>query len=221
MPCVIDISNKRFGRLIVFSREDNDCSGNVYWLCECDCGQQTIVRSCSLRNGDTRSCGCLKKEKTIIIKTTHGHTKNKKSSRTYNSWNTMIQRCTNPGNTHYHSYGGRGIVVCSRWMKFESFLEDMGDRPKGHQIDRIDNDGNYCLENCSWVTPKVNSRNKHNNYLITHNNKTQCLSAWAEEYGINCKTLFGRIRRGWSVDKALISPVRERLKSKAVGCQNE
>lgn len=219
MPSVIDIAKKRFGRLIVLGRADNDCSGDVYWLCKCDCGKQTIVRSRSLRNSDTRSCGCLRKEIALTI-LTHGHTKNKKSSRTYNSWNTMVQRCTNPVNTHYHSYGGRGIVVCNRWMKFESFLEDMGERPIGCQIDRIDNDGNYCLSNCSWVIPRVNSRNKRNNYLITHNDKTQCLSAWAEEYGINCKTLFSRIRRGWSVDKALTNPVRKRLKSKIVGCQN-
>lgn len=125
----------------------------------------------------------------------------------------MIQRCTNHKNKYYPNYGGRGITVCQEWRdSFENFLKDMGECPSKHQIDRIDNNGGYRKENCRWVTPKTNSRNRRDNRLETHNGKTQCLAAWAEEIGINIKTLGSRLRNGWSIENALKISVAKKEK---------
>jgi len=107
----------------------------------------------------------------------HGHYKD----RTYQSWDHMIQRCTNPRYKQYKDYGGRGITICDRWKKFVNFLEDMGERPLKCSLDRIDNNNGYYKENCRWINTVTNNRNKRNNNLITHNGKTQCLITWANE----------------------------------------
>lgn len=129
MSRFIDLIGKKFRRLIVIKRVDNDRQGRCRWLCKCDCGKETIVVGYNLRNNHTKSCGCLNIE--------HGHVANGKMTITYQSWNHMKQRCTNPNNGHYKNYGGRGITVCGQWLKFENFLDDMGERPStGHSIDR-------------------------------------------------------------------------------------
>lgn len=121
----------------------------------------------------------------------------------HNSWCGMIQRCTNPKNPKWHRYGGRGIKVCDRWLKFENFYEDMGEKPKGLSIDRINNDGDYCPENCRWATPKEQARNKSTSRNITFNGRTQTLEAWSEEIGISSRALECRLfRLGWEVEKA-------------------
>ena len=141
--------------------------------------------------------------------TKHNHARRGKLSKTYVLWKAMIQRCTDLNSRDYISYGGRGITVCKHWCTFINFLEDMGEIPSGYQIDRINNNGNYCKSNCRWVTSKVNSRNKRNNHLITFNGKTQCMSAWAEEYDINYQLLWKRMCvYRWSIDKALTEPKR-------------
>ena len=141
----------------------------------------------------------------------HGHSTRTKVSRTYVIWKDMISRCANRNGTYYHLYGGRGITVCKKWKDFKNFLKDMGEVPKGYQIDRINNDGNYCKSNCRWVTPKQNSRNTRKNRLITFNGETRCLAAWAEKIGINTNTLHARIGRlNWPIKKALTTPVKKR-----------
>lgn len=204
----IDLVQQKFGRLIVIKRVDNNKHGQSVWLCKCDCGKEKIVFGYNLKSGHTKSCGCLSIEKTGERFTTHGQSK----TRTYDSWYNMVQRCTNPDDKNYHNYGGRGITVCKRWMKFIHFLEDMSEAPEGYQIDRIDNNKRYCKSNCQWTTAKINNRNKRNNHLITHDGKTQCLAAWAEEFNINYKTLGKRLSRGWSIKKALTTPVKKRRK---------
>jgi len=203
----IDLNGQKFGRLTIIQKVGSNKRGNALWLCKCECGneKEIIIRSIDLRNNRTQSCGCLQIERS----TKHGRYIETVESQTYNSWHNMIQRCINSNSRNYHYYGGRGIKVCKRWMKFENFLEDMGEVPEGYQIDRIDNDGNYCKENCQWVTPKQNSRNKRNNHLITYKEKTQCVSAWAEELDINSMTIVVRLRRGWSIEKALTAPVKK------------
>lgn len=202
MSKLIDITGKRFELLVVIKRLGSDTKGKATWLCRCDCGEQLICVGANLRSGNTNSCGCLRLE--------HGHTTDRHQSKTYGAWAGMIKRCINPNNAEYHNYGGRGIKVCNRWQKFTNFLEDMGEAPEEHQIDRIDNNKGYHKENCRWATPKQNSRNKRNNRFITHNGKTQCLSAWSEEVGIHRATIVARILRGWSIAEALTEPMRNK-----------
>ena len=207
MSKFIDLTGKRFGRLIVLRYVDKDRWRSSRWLCSCDCGKEKIIIGQSLKSGATKSCGCLHIEKTIERFTKHGHVKNGKISKTYIIWDSMISRCINPNNISYKNYGGRGITICKSWSKFGNFLEDMDEVPKKHQIDRINNNGNYCKDNCKWSTRTEQGRNKRNNHLITYNGKTQCISAWAEEFGINRSTLMNRLSRGWSIEKALTTPV--------------
>lgn len=199
---LINLVGQKFGKLVVIQRMDNDKRGRSRWLCECSCGKEKIVRSDHLRSGGTRSCGCLS------IK--HGLYRNGKTYKPYQIWRHMIGRCINPNYIQYNGYGGRGIAVCKRWRKLENFLEDMGEPPTDkHQIDRINNDGDYCPSNCRWATRKQQMRNRRNNHLETYMGKTQCLAAWAEEFGIPYQVLWQRIcMLGWSLKKALISPIR-------------
>lgn len=202
---MIDLTGQRFGRLVVMQGEGGGVSGHIIWLCKCDCGSKTSVPSNHLRSGHTNSCGCLV--------TKHGHNKKGEVSKTYQSWQSMVQRCTNPNNKDYYNYGGRGIKVCESWLEFENFLEDMGEAPKGYQIDRVDNNGNYCKPNCRWATRTEQARNMRTNHLKTYKNKTQCISAWAEEFDINYSTLYSRIfTYNWSLEKALITPVRKKVR---------
>lgn len=198
---MIDLIGQQFGRLIVVQRMNNNKWGQSRWLCQCNCGNKKTVASRHLKAGCTRSCGCLK------IK--HGHNTTTKITKTYTSWSHMKDRCVNPNHKHYHHYGGRGITVCEKWLKFQNFLEDMGESPgPGYSIERINNNEGYYPENCKWATSREQHRNMRSNILIQFNGKTQCLIEWSEETGIPYTTLFSRINRlGWSIKKALITPV--------------
>lgn len=138
------------------------------WLCVCSCGTQKKVNSSNLKSGRSRSCGCLKIEK-AFQPLKHGHCHANHSSRTYNSWASMWQRCRNFNEPTYNYYGGRGITVDERWNDFKNFLADMGERPLKHTLDRIDPDGHYTPSNCRWATPSEqtlnrSSRNKKEKY---------------------------------------------------------
>jgi hypothetical protein len=146
----------RFGRYVVIGNAENSASGETRWLCRCDCGTVKIVQRGDLRNGHTRSCGCLRREIASVNSMTHGHSR----SSEYAIWRGMFTRTTKTSSESFHNYGGRGIAVCDRWRKFENFLADMGSRPsRRHSIDRINNDGNYEPGNCRWATPSQQSRN--------------------------------------------------------------
>lgn len=133
-------------------------------------------------------------------KTTHSMTGTKE----FHAWDAMLQRCYNPKHPSYHHYGGRGIKVCKRWTSFECFYEDMGTAPsKLHSIERINNAGNYELSNCIWADKKTQSNNTRRNKLLTYNGRTQTIAQWAEELNIKYDTLYARISRGWSVERAL------------------
>ena len=128
---------------------------------------------------------------------------------TYKSWEAMIQRCSNASLKSYKNYGGRGISVCYEWTKFEKFYADMGIKPNGCSIDRIDVNGNYDKLNCRWSTMKQQNRNRRNNRLIEFNGETMCVNEWAESLGINKRTLLNRLTNGWEIKKALTHPVRQ------------
>lgn len=208
MSKLINLINQKFGQLIVIQRMNNDNWGASRWLCICGCGEETVVLGNNLRHSHTHSCGCLSKTNSV----THGYTKKRKITRIYSIWRNMRQRCNNYNHKNYNCYGGRGIGICDRWSKFKNFLKDMGEPPSGkHQIDRKKNNGNYCKSNCQWVTSKINNQNKRNNRMETYKGKTRCLSDWANETGVNVKTLVWRLNNGWTISKALI-PFMNRIK---------
>ena len=137
---------------------------------------------------------------------THG----KSGAKAYKTWEKMKSRCQSQNNISYKNYGGRGISVCKRWDNFEHFFADMGEKPKGLSLDRIDNNGNYEPSNCRWATPKQQATNRRNTVKITFNNKTQGIKAWATELNMNFGTLKARIYKGWPIEKAFNKPVRYR-----------
>lgn len=128
----------------------------------------------------------------------------------YGIWAGMIQRCENPNNSNYHSYGGRGISVCRSWRaSFDMFLADMGDRPSlDHSIDRINNNGNYEPGNCRWATSLQQSANSRLVVNMSVESKTLCLAAWSREAGLNKSTLMHRLRKGSSIEAAIKTPLR-------------
>ena len=134
----------------------------------------------------------------------HGHcpVPGKRSS-TLETWHDMLRRTTDPKRRSYHRYGGRGISVCDRWQDFKNFFEDMGEKPNGMSLERIDNAGNYEPSNCRWATAKEQARNRRTSKLITFNNETKPLATWCEELGLNYIRTLGRINNcKWSIEKA-------------------
>lgn len=148
----INLTGVRFGRLVVQRREGTSKNnGQAKWLCLCDCGGQTVSLGGNLRSGHANSCGCLSMEHLLNINLRHGHASGNKTPE-YRSWTAMRNRCNRKEDVAYHRYGGRGIQVCNRWSKFENFLADMGPRPEGKVLGRIDGNGNYTPANCKWET---------------------------------------------------------------------
>jgi hypothetical protein len=157
-----DLTGQRFEKLLVIERSTPISRGPVFWKCICDCGVSKFINSANLRNGSTKSCGCIRKVASSLRAKTHG----KYGSPEYESWQSMRTRCNNSKATNYHGYGGRGIKCCKRWDLFENFLSDMGNRPKGKTLDRIDVNGNYEPSNCRWATKDEQAKNKRQCKLI-------------------------------------------------------
>lgn len=208
MSTVKNLLSIRFGRLVVIADAGPGNRGWL-WLCKCDCGTAKTIRSASLLCGRTRSCGCLQREKARSTgDRTRTHGKSKQDI--YSIWDSMIARCDRPSRKDFHRYGGSGISVCDRWKTFQNFYNDMGDRPDGMSIDRIDNTKGYHPDNCRWATAKTQARNQSKNRLITYGGRTQCLSAWAEEIGMSSISLQSRLDRGWSVERSIEEPIDKR-----------
>lgn len=181
------------------------------FVCRCECGNKKIARLDRLRDGRIQSCGCLKKESIGNIgkeTATHGLSQHP----IYPTWSSMHGRCSRANNNRYHRYGGRGISVCPEWNDVQTFLDWAvlnGWKP-GLQIDRKDNDGDYCPSNCRFVSSKENNRNRPSVRQITFSGTTKPLQQWADEVGISASTIASRIKMGWSVGDALTKPVRRR-----------
>lgn len=182
MSVLKDLTGQRFGRLEVLGRAAAT-PGNrgARWYCKCDCGSETISRSDALKNGRAKSCGCHRAEMggkhVASMNTTHGFC----GTPEYRVWRAMKDRCLNSSSSSYSDYGGRGICVCRRWLdSFENFLADMGPRPDGTSIERLDNDGNYEPHNCVWADRKTQNRNKRNNHRIKHGGEILTMAEWAE-----------------------------------------
>lgn len=194
-----EILGQRFGRLVVI--EENEWKPNRSVKVKCDCGVVKMVKAGGLCAGKVSSCGCYREE----LRTKHGH--NRKyggQTSTYTTWHSMLQRCLNKNSQEYPNYGARGIAVCERWRDFKNFLFDMGEKPKGTHIDRIDNNKGYSKDNCRWVTPRENMQNKRTCVYVEAFGKRLTLMGWESETGINHETLRSRLLRGVSPEVAVI-----------------
>lgn len=195
---IIDITGQRFGRLVVI-RRDGERFGQVLWHCQCDCGSTKAIVGNTLRRGLAQSCGCLQKERTSAAKTTHGG----RNGKLYKQWHSMLERCHSPQSQAFADYGARGISVCKRWQSFANFRADMGERPPGMSIERLDNSKGYEPGNCVWATPAQQARNKRNNVMLRFGEREMCLADWAKHLGVSRGALRGRIRRGWPIERVL------------------
>lgn len=195
-----DLSHATFQRLTVIAFAGY-AHYMAYWTCRCECGSIKDYRATSLKNGDTKSCGCLNQAMRAYRKTTHGKSKTVE----YRIWLHMISRCHNKTDKSYPRYGGRGITVCDAWRySFPTFLHDIGKRPTSkHSIERIDNNAGYSPENTIWATSDIQVRNTRRNVYLTHENVTLTLGDWAKRVGIKSHTLAARLRLGWPLVTAL------------------
>lgn len=204
------------GRLKQTGRSFRTLRYNRSAVFECECGKTVIAFVDHVKGGQTTSCGCYHRERSSEAATRHGHTCGGKITPEFRAWKHLIERCTDPKNKQFKDYGGRGITVCGEWKEsFAKFLADVGRKPIGATIDRIDNSKGYQPGNCRWVTSSRNNRNKRNNRLVTLDGKTMCCADWADEFGISQGTLHYRLKAGWSVEQALTTPVQRTRKRTA------
>lgn len=196
---------KRFGRLTVVSYFGKTEYGSLKWNCQCDCGNEVVVFGNLLKSGHTQSCGCLSRESIKKRSTTHGGS----DSRLYRIWHGMKARCFRTTDQNYCRYGGRGITVCNEWKTdFKAFYDWAISHGYADDltIDRIDNDGDYCPENCRWVGAKTQCNNKSTNTRLTANGETHTVAEWAEILNTNDTTISARISRGWPEEKIINTP---------------
>ena len=206
----IDLTGQRFNKLTVIGEAGRAKNGSIIWACRCDCGTITSVRTTSLRNGATKSCGCFQKAQVKKSNLTHGMTQQKVNEnripRIYRTWANMKTRCNNPNTKYYNHWGGRGIKVCEEWAEsFEAFFSWA--MANGYQddlqIDRIDNDGDYEPGNCRWVDSDQNANNKRSSLIIEYQGERHTAAEWARITGISQKAIYTRHKAGKSPKEIL------------------
>ena len=198
-----DMIGKKYGILTIISEvEKRNKNNHILYNVRCDCGKEKQVLGSSLRSGSSRSCN-----KCYLLTGTHGMWKSKE----FSIWSSMKDRCYNPNNPRYKNYGGRGIIICDRWINsFKNFYLDMGNS-NGLSIDRIDVNKNYEASNCRWANAKTQARNRTNNRKFTYSNETLCMSEWCEKLNMPISTFNNRLIRGWDINKIIETPVREKI----------
>lgn len=204
----IDLVGQRFSMLLVVDRAETDgVDRHSRWICQCDCGNTTAVRSNYLLSGHTTSCGCYKATK----KRKHGQSK----TRLYTIYYKILSRCYDVNNDQYKDYGGRGICVCEDWRNdFQSFFDwaTANGYSDDLTIDRVNVNGDYTPNNCRWATRKTQANNTRRNALYTYNGKTKTIAEWSAETGVNYNTLRARLRRyGWDIEKAITGDKRNEI----------
>ena len=197
MNRVHDLTGQRFGNLTVIGLDDKKQTRRTFWICECDCGNITSSRSDGLLSGAKKSCGC-RKARVSAENVSKNHKHKQSGTRLYCIWQGMKARCYNPHDTRFDRYGGRGIKVCDEWKAdFQNFF--LWALENGYsetlQIDRIDNDGDYCPDNCKWSTHQEQSRNRSTNVNITIGNSTKSLTEWCEIFQLDFKMIYSRYQR--------------------------
>ena len=206
----IDLTEMTFGRWTVLSASQSRQHKSVMWFCKCICGKIKEVNGHALRRGISKSCGCMRDELSAKRNAKHGGARLSE----YSVWSRMKNRCFNKGGQDYKDYGGRGISICNRWLGddgFKNFLDDMGERPSAfHSIERLDFNGNYSPENCCWATSKEQTRNYRRNIFVELLGGEMCLKEACERAGANYKTVYQRLRRGWTLKRAIEEPLSTR-----------
>lgn len=192
MPEKLNIQGKQFNKLRALRCLGKNRHGQYMWRCECRCGNRSTVMAGDLVSGWTRSCGCSR--------VVHGMS----ATRTYYAWRSMRNRCGSSSSRQYRNYGARGLSVCKRWRSFKMFLKDMGEAPRGKSLERVDNSKGYRPSNCCWATQVEQARNMRTNRVLIFQGVRRCASEWSVLFGINLRTLYGRLRRGWPVKRALM-----------------
>ena len=203
----LEITGKRYGRLVVVCENGRAPSGQILWECACDCGGVAVTTSTKLKSGHTQSCGCYARLRRSEANIKHGHMTRVNRHPLVNVWENMKRRCSDPKNRDFQRYGGRGIFVCERWVlgdgnisAFQCFLNDMGPRPGPEfSIDRIDQNGPYCPENCRWADAKTQARNRRTTRLVEHKGGNISLAEFCEKTGVNYSAAATRLHRGQSI----------------------
>lgn len=199
-----ELAGQRFHKLIVLSWAEwrHYASGREStWLCQCDCGKQAVVPQRNLVGGNTKSCGCIVGKH----KRTHGATE----TREFKTWVSMRQRCENERHKSYKDYGARGIKVCARWQAFANFLADMGPKPAGASLDRIDNERGYAPENCRWTDMRTQSNNRRSSLTLTINGVTKTYAQWEHDACLRPGTVSVRLNQGWQDSDVLLPSMRK------------
>lgn len=206
----VDMTGMRVGRLTVISRAENTKQNKAQWLCQCDCGNTTVVSRKHLKDGSTVSCGCFSRETAARVHTTHGM----KKTRLYRIWSGMKDRCCNPKSKYWDRYGKRGIDVCDDWVQsFENFYwwSIKNGYSEELTIDRTDNDKGYSPDNCRWATYKEQENNRSNNRILEHKGQAHTISEWSNITGIEQRLISQRLYYGWDTEKALRQLPKRRM----------
>lgn len=195
----IDMTNKRFGRLVVIKPDKKNRHGDLYWLCKCDCGNIKSINGTKLRNGWTRSCGCLQKDWASEKFSSHKMS----DSSLYRIWENMKTRCYNPKSNRFYRYGGRGIKVCDEWLDFNNFVEWAlsNGYEEGLSIERKNINQNYEPNNCCWIPLKNQTQNRSNTVWITYQNQTMCMAEFSRIMKVSVNVIRNRIKKGMTGDQ--------------------